>query len=139
MELTIQTPALLFPALSLLILAFTNKFLAIASLIRKLATNYEQKQQLDLFHQINSLNRRLGLIRWMQVFGIGSMLLCVVTMFLIYAGCQLSAQVLFGISLMLMIIALIFSLVEIILSAGALKIILNKMENIHNSNNHPKP
>jgi hypothetical protein len=128
MELTIQTPALLFPAISLLLLAFTNKFLAIANLIRNLVSDYEKHRHNLLMTQIASLKRRLQLIRWMQVFGISSMLLCVVTMFLIYENAQMSAKALFGISLLLMIISLLLSLVEIILSAGALHLILRDLE-----------
>lgn len=86
MDLTIQTPALLFPAVSLLMLAYTNKFLAIANLVRKLYNDYEQKQQQVLLSQISNLRRRLVLIRWMQVAGVASILLCVVTMFLVYEG-----------------------------------------------------
>jgi hypothetical protein len=88
MELTIQTPALLFPALSLLILAYTNKFLAIANLIRKLISDFDERQHRGLLTQIRSLRRRLMLIRWMQVFGLGSILMCVITMFFIYEGWQ---------------------------------------------------
>lgn len=128
MELTIQTPALLFPAISLLLLAFTNKFLAIANLIRNLVSDYEKHRHDLLMTQIASLKRRLQLIRWMQVFGISSMLLCVVTMFLIFENWNMGAKVLFGISLLLMIISLFLSLLEIVLSAGALRLILRDLE-----------
>lgn len=128
MELTIQTPALLFPAISLLLLAFTNKFLAIANLIRNLVSDYKINRHDLLMPQIASLKRRLQLIRWMQVFGISSMLLCVVTMFLIFENLAVAAKVLFGISLLLMIVSLLLSLIEIILSAGALHLILQDME-----------
>ena len=128
MELTIQTPALLFPAISLLLLAFTNKFLAIANLIRNLVSDYEKHRHDLLMTQIASLKRRLQLIRWMQVFGISSMLLCVVTMFLIFENWNLGAKVLFGISLLLMIVSLFLSLLEIVLSAGAVRLILRDLE-----------
>ncbi len=128
MELTIQTPALLFPAVSLLLIAYTNKFLAIANLIRKLYSDYEERQLVTLLNQIHSLRRRLMLIRWMQVFGVGSILLCVVTMFLVYEGLQVWAKVLFGLSLLLMITSLILSLIELFLSAGALRMLLMDLE-----------
>jgi hypothetical protein len=128
MELTIQTPALLFPAISLLMLAFTNKFLAIAGLIRNLVSDYEKNAHHLLKNQIASLKRRLQLIRWMQVFAVASMLFCVVTMYFVYAGWQLGAQVLFGIGLVLMMVSLFMSLIEIILSAGALRLILRDLE-----------
>jgi len=128
MELTIQTPALLFPALSLLLLAFTNKFLAIASLIRKLIDAYRPDEPGTTVSQLHSLRRRLWLIRWMQTFGVGSILFCVVTMFLIYEGHQIAARLLFAISMLMMITSLIISLVEIFLSAGALRVLLKDLE-----------
>ena len=128
MDLTIQTPALLFPAVSLLMLAYTNKLLAIANLVRKLYNDYEQKQQQVLLSQISNLRRRLVLIRWMQVAGVASILLCVVTMFLVYEGWQLWAKLLFTASLLLMIASLIICLVEIFLSAGALRLLLKDLQ-----------
>jgi hypothetical protein len=132
MELTIQTPALLFPAVSFLLLAYTNKFLAIANLIRKLVSDYEKDRKSHLFKQIRSLRRRLMLIRWMQAFGIGSILLCVVTIFLIYEGLQIWAKILFGLSLLMMIVSLVLSLMEIFLSAGALRVLLKELEEKEN-------
>lgn len=128
MELSIQTPALLFPAVSLLMLAYTNKFLAIANLIRKLYSDYEKDRHTGLIGQISNLRRRLMLIRWMQVVGVASILCCVITMFFIYEGWQLWAKVLFALSLLLMIASLILSLVEIFLSAGALRLLLKDLE-----------
>jgi hypothetical protein len=111
-----------------LLLAYTNKFLAIANLIRKLITDYHKRQHHNLMPQISSLKRRLTLIRWMQVFGIASILFCVITMFLIYAGFQTGAKILFGFSLLLMIISLVISIIEIFLSAGALRVVLREIE-----------
>ena len=128
MELNIQTPALLFPAVSLLMLAYTNKFLAIANLIRKLYSDYEKNQHVSLIAQISNLRRRLMLIRWMQVVGVASILCCVVTMFFVYQGWQLWAKVLFALSLLMMIASLVLSLVEIFLSAGALRLLLKDLE-----------
>ncbi|MBN8682601.1 MAG: DUF2721 domain-containing protein [Chitinophagales bacterium] len=128
MELTIQTPALLFPALSLLLLAYTNKFLAIANLIRKLYSDYKDEEQEHLLEQIRNLRKRLQLIRWMQVFGVGSILLCVVTMFFVYEGWQIWAKILFALSLLLMIASLFITLFEIFLSAGALRLLLKDLE-----------
>lgn len=128
MDLNIQTPALLFPAVSLLLLAYTNKFLAIANLIRKLVSDHEKKKNHFLIKQIKSLRRRLMLIRWMQVCGVASMLLCVVTMYLVYEELQVWAKVLFAISLLLMMASLVITLVEIVLSAGALRVLLKDWE-----------
>ena len=128
MELTIQTPALLFPALSLLLLAYTNKFLAIASLIRKLYSDHQKRPNPSTIRQITNLRRRVWLIRWMQVFGVASILLCVLTMFLVYEGQQAVAKALFAASLVLMITSLIISISEIFLSAGALRLLLMDLE-----------
>lgn len=128
MELSIQTPALLFPAVSLLLIAYTNKFLAIATLIRKLVSDYEAQQKHDLLRQIRSLRRRLMLIRWMQVLGVASILVCVITMFFIYEGWQVWAKILFATSLLLMMASLVISLLEIVLSAGALRVLLKDLE-----------
>ena len=128
MDLTIQTPALLFPAVSLLLIAYTNKFLAIANLIRKLISDYEISQLHTTISQIHSLRRRLMLIRWMQIFGVGSILLCVVTMFFVYEGWQIWAKILFALSLLMMMVSLVLSLMEIILSAGALRVLLKELE-----------
>lgn len=128
MELNIQTPALLFPALSLLILAYTNKFLAIASLIRKLVSDYEKKQKKGIIKQIRSLRRRLMLIRWMQVLGLGSIFVCVLTMYFVYGGRQIEAKILFALSLLLLMASLVVSIVEIFLSAGALRVLLRDLE-----------
>ena len=128
MELSIQTPALLFPALSLLLLAYTNKFLAIASLIRKLVSDFEGDRSHNLLKQIRSLRRRLWLIRWMQIFGVSSILCCVITMFFISQDWPLVAKALFAFSLLLMTISLLISIVEITLSAGALRVILKEIE-----------
>ncbi len=128
MDLTIQTPALLFPAVSLLLIAYTNKFLAIANLIRKLISDYEINQLRTTISQIRSLRRRLMLIRWMQVFGVGSILLCVVTMFFVYEGWQIWAKILFALSLLMMMVSLVLSLMEIFLSAGALRVLLKELE-----------
>lgn len=128
MELTIQTPALLFPAVSLLLIAYTNKFLAIANLIRKLISDYEKKKNGELLKQIHSLRRRLWLIRWMQVFAVSSILVCVVTMFFIYMGWQIWAKILFAVSLLLMMSSLVITILETVLSAGALKVLLKEFE-----------
>lgn len=129
MELNIQTPALLFPAVSLLMLAYTNKFLAIANLIRRLFSDYQQHQEhTQLLRQIVNLRRRLQLIRLMQVFAVASVLFCVLTMYFIYENFQATAKALFALSLLLMIASLLFSLIELFFSTGALRLLLRDLE-----------
>ncbi len=128
MQLTFATPSLLFPAISLLLLAYTNKFLAIASLIRTLHDRYEQENQPVLREQIVHLRKRLNLIRLMQTFGIASFLMCFVCMFLLFENQHLAATWAFAIALVLMMVSLALSLGEIWISAGALRLLLKDFE-----------
>ena len=81
MELTLTTPALLFPAISLLLLAYTNRFLTLANLIRELHRSYKSNPEEIIFAQILNLRYRVKLIRNMQIFGVGSFFGCVLCMF----------------------------------------------------------
>lgn len=127
-ELTLTTPALLFSAVSLIILAYTNRFLAYASVIRNLHTKFKENPNSVLLGQIKNLRKRLRLTQTMQVLGISSLLLCVVCMFLIYVDFQIWAEVLFGIALVLLILSLAISIREIQISVKALDLHLNDME-----------
>ncbi len=127
-EITLTTPALLFPAISLLLLAYTNRFLAIASLIRKLHAEFKEKHDNLLIGQIENLRKRVVLIRNMQALGISSLFLCVLCMFLIFAGEYLAGKVVFGISLLLLLVSLGLSVREIQISVYALNIQLSDLE-----------
>ena len=120
-QLTLSTPALLFSAISLIMLAYTNRFLAYAAVIRKLHDIYLEKKQNSLLRQIKNLKLRLNLTRWMQIFGISSLLFCVLTMFLIYVNFQMVAVYFFGFALILLIISLVLLIKEIQISAQALQ------------------
>lgn len=126
MEINLTTPALLFPAISLLLLAFTNRFLALAALIRGLRKQYDVDHDLGLLAQIQNLNQRVVLIRNMQAFGILSLLLCVVCMFALFLNEALIGKILFGLSLVFMMISLSLSLREILISVNALRLELSK-------------
>ncbi len=128
MDLTLGTPSLLFPAVSLLLLAYTNRFLALASLIRDLQAQYTSSHHQNLLVQIDNLRRRVRLIQYMQAAGAGSLLLCVACMFLIFGGLSELAGVLFGASLVLMMLSLALSVWEIWISVTALNIQLEDME-----------
>jgi len=105
-QLTLTTPALLFSAISLIMLAYTNRFLAYAAVVRSLHDKYLQKKDKALIKQIKNLKKRLYLTRSMQIFGISSLLLCVLTMFLIYIQQQTLAVWVFGVALILLILSL---------------------------------
>jgi hypothetical protein len=129
MELDLTTPALLFPTVSLLLLAYTNRFLGLAALIRNLHASYKEAPDENLLGQIANLRRRVLLIRDMQGLGIASLLLCVVCMFLLYVGHNQEAVYAFGLSLLLLIASLGFSIAEIRMSVGALNLVLRDLEN----------
>lgn len=128
MQINLTTPALLFPAISLLLLAYTNRFLAIGSLIRQLHRMYLQESQSVLEGQLKNLRTRLYLIRLMQFFGVLSLLLCVMAMFFIYMKIGEWGSFIFGISLVLLIVSLMISLREIQMSTKALELELSDME-----------
>ena len=127
-ELTLTTPALLFSAISLIMLAYTNRFLAYAAIIRNLSDKYLERKEAVLMRQINNLKLRLNLTRWMQILGISSLLLCVLTMFLIYIDQHNTAAWIFGFALLLLILSLAFLIREIQISTLALEHHLNDME-----------
>ena len=127
-ELTLTTPALLFSAISLIMLAYTNRFLAYAAVIRNLHDKYLEKMDDSLIEQIKNLKLRLNLTRWMQIFGITSLLLCVLTMFLIYIKYQVLAVWIFGVALLLLILSLAFLVREIQISIRALSLHLSDIE-----------
>ena len=120
-ELTLSTPALLFSAISLIMLAYTNRFLAYAAVIRNLHDIYLERKEKSLIRQIKNLKLRLNLTRWMQIFGISSLLFCVLTMFLIYVHKHNMAVWIFGFALILLIISLALLIKEIQISAQALQ------------------
>ncbi len=128
MNVSLTTPALLFPAISLLLLAYTNRFLTIAGLIRNLYKVYKENPSQSIKAQISNLRKRVNLIRNMQVFGILSLFLCVLSMFLIYEELQFYGSLIFGISLVLLMISLVLSIIEIQISVKALNIQLSDME-----------
>lgn len=128
MEITITTPAILFPAVSLLMLAYTNRFLAIASIIRNLHTRYKAEGSCVVRRQIDNLRARLSLIRNMQSFGILSLVACISSVVVLFLGARPMGEFLFGLSLFLMLASLMFCLREIHLSGRALEIELEDME-----------
>ncbi len=128
MNISLTTPALLFPAVSLLMLAYTNRFLTLATIIRNLHDRYKEDQNENLLGQIANLRRRVYLIRNMQIFGVLSLLMCVVSMFALFAGWTAAGQWSFGIALILMIVSMLISLRELTISVGALDLLLMELE-----------
>ncbi|MDO7173968.1 DUF2721 domain-containing protein [Mariniflexile sp. AS56] len=128
-ELTLTTPAVLFSAISLIMLAYTNRFLAYAAVIRDLHSKYKKNKDKVLIAQIQNIKQRLYLTRSMQIFGISSLLLCVLTMFLIYIEQQTLGIWVFGAALILLIISLSLLIMEIQISVKALEHHISDIEN----------
>lgn len=127
-ELTLTTPSILFSAISLIMLAYTNRFLAYAAVVRNLHTELEQNPTPMTQRQIDNLRKRLYMTRSMQVFGVSSLLLCVVCTFFIYIGWQQLAVYVFAVSLLLLTISLAISIREVLISVKALEYRLDNVK-----------
>ena len=128
MEITLTTPALLFPGISLLFLAYTNRFLTLAGLVRELHGRWKAQGGEILIGQIVNLRRRLKIIVWMQATGVVSFFLCVVAMLLLFWDLIVLGEIVFALALLSMLTSLGCSFWEIRLSIGALKLQLSDME-----------
>ncbi len=128
LSMNLTTPALLFPAISLLLLAYTNRFMVLAQLIRQLHTQYQTNLKDVVIRQIANLRIRITLIRRMQALGVLSFILCAMSMLLVFVNLILVAQYVFGVSLLLLVLSLVFSLIEIAISTKAIEIELEDME-----------
>jgi hypothetical protein len=125
--INLTTPALLFPATSLLLLAYTNRFLVLAQLIRNLQNQGQNDERGLVIRQILNLRKRIVLTRYMQALGVSSFIMCAISMYLIFVDCNRWAEVFFGISLMLLVASLLVSLWEIMISTRAIEITLEDM------------
>lgn len=127
MDITLTTPALLFSTISLILLAYTNRFLALGSRIRTLYDRYQDSHGPSLLAQIESMRLRVNLIRLMQLYGVVSLFLCVLCMFCLFAGLVALGKLLFGLSLLALLVSLGLSTREIHISTQALNIQLESL------------
>lgn len=128
MEINFTTPALLFPAISLLLLAYTNRFMGISKLIRQLRHDLNDENYTQINRQVANLKHRIKLIIWTQATGVVSLILCTLSMMSHYFEASSFGYISFGLSLILMNLSLILSLLEITISARALNVELEGME-----------
>jgi hypothetical protein len=134
-EISINTPALLFPAITLLMLAYTNRFLSLASLVRKLHSEYINGQkEKHILSQIKNIRSRINLIRYMQGLGIFSFLCCVICMYTVFRGWMIMAHWIFAASLIFLIASIVLSLIEINKSTKALEHELSDIEELNGKN-----
>lgn len=128
MELTFATPALLFPAVSLLFLSYTNRFLSYADLVRRLHERRRTEDSPVVAEQILNLRRRILLIRNMQILGAGSLLFCVVSMIVLFLESTAMAELFFALALVAMLASLTLLLIEVGISVRALELQLGELE-----------
>lgn len=134
MEFTITSPAVLFPAISLLFLAYTNRFLHLAALVRSLHSDWLRGHDPLVLAQVSNLKKRIVLIRWCQAFGVISLIICLASMLALLISFPSVSIILFGFSVIVMLLSLLSSLWEIMISGGALNLFLNQMEQTNSSN-----
>ncbi len=129
-KLTLTTPSLLFSAISLILLAYTNRFLSYASVVRQLKDRHDANPENDptTLAQIENLVTRLKLIRAMQIFGAGSLLFSTAAMFFIYIEWTFLADIIFGIGMILLAISLCVCIWEIQISVEALSLRLTTLK-----------
>jgi len=128
MDIEISTPALLFPAISLLLLAYTNRFLTTGQLIRALSSQARENKLREITGQIANLKKRLELTKWMQLFGALSMLFCAISMFALFLGYYNLGKKIFGFSIIVMCISLAICIWEVYISSNALNLELKDLK-----------
>lgn len=128
MLIELNTPSMLFPAISLLMLAYTNRYLALASLIRKLHSDYVAGHEPEVRAQIENLRDRMRLIRQMQICGLVSLLLCLCSIIAFLLQSPPIGTILFGLAVGAMTLSIIQCLREVLKSGGALDILLKQLE-----------
>ena len=130
MDFSLTTPALLFSAISLLLLAYTNRFLTLAALIRDLYGRYKAQPDKKIIGQLHNLRYRIVIIRNMQILGVSSFFFCVLCMFLLFAGLAVVGKIVFGLSLFLLLASLALSLRELQVSVDALTLQIHDIDEL---------
>jgi hypothetical protein len=131
MELSVNIPALLFPAISLIMLAYTNRFLALSNRVRMLHDKYQIIEQRHIvFGQIKNLKYRIKLVQNMQTYGVATLLSSILCMFFIFIEYQAVAKFIFAVSLITFSISIFLSFIAIRLSTKAIELELSDMEGL---------
>ena len=131
MELSVNIPALLFPAISLIMLAYTNRFLALSNRVRMLHDKYQIIEQRHIvFGQIKNLKYRIKLVQNMQTYGVATLLSSILCMFFIFIEYQAVAKFIFAVSLITFSISIFLSFIEIRLSTKAIELELSDMDGL---------
>lgn len=128
MDISVTTPALLFPAISLLLLAYTNRFVVLTNVIRQLSRVDTSEDRDIVRRQIDALRSRLNVIRMMQSLGVMSFVACTLAMFAVFLGWSVVGYWFFGSSLLLLVASLLSSLYEVHISTQAISIELERLD-----------
>jgi hypothetical protein len=134
MNIDLSTPALLFSATSLILLAYTNRFLTIAQIVRGLKQSYHDNKTKSILLELKNLNLRLSLIRWMQLFGVLSLFLSVFAMLFLFFNLRNIGVIMFAISLLCLLVSLGTSFWEITISINALRLHLSDLNELMDAN-----
>ncbi|MGM9973729.1 MAG: DUF2721 domain-containing protein [Clostridiaceae bacterium] len=126
MKLELTTPAVLFTSISLLISAYTSRFLTLAQLVRQLDSQYRSEPHEVLLKQIKNIQLRINIIRYTQVMGGVSFFLCALATFLIFREQNKLGEFAFGASLVALMISLLLLIIEVQISVKALNVQLDK-------------
>lgn len=130
LDMSLTTPGLLFPAISLLMLAYTNRFVVLTNVIRQLSNLENASSQNLVMRQIRNLRIRVQVIRLMQAFGVLSFVFCTLSMFSLLLSWTMMGVYLFAASLILLVISLMFSFFEVHISTNAINIELEKFNDL---------
>lgn len=127
-EVTYSSAGLLFPAISLLMLAYTNRFLGLAAVVRNLVAQYKHHPRGHIQQQVLNLKKRIMLLRHVQAIGVMSLASCTACILALVFANQMLAQALFGLAVVLMLLSLMVSLVEIYMSVEAINLELDHID-----------
>lgn len=122
MALNITDPAILFPGISLLFLAYTNRYLALANIIRQLNKVIDEHYDDNREQQIRNLLVRVSLIRYMQLCGILAFICCIISMSSLLLEFESIGRIAFGGSMVFMLTSLLLAFAEVARSGDGLRI-----------------
>jgi len=125
----IQTPAIVFPAISMLLVAYTSRFMVISQRIRSLHEKYATTSTEQTLQQLANFRQRLSLIKWMQCFGVLAFISVTLSILMILLGfLPKYVEIAFGLSLTFLVTSLGLALHEIMISTRAIEIELQGIE-----------
>ncbi len=126
MTIPITTPALLFPAIAILMLGYVNRYIGAASVIRAITKDYSTgHRRVQVVEQLQIMQKRIGLFRYMLEIGAFALAMACLSMFLIFVDKQQAGNLVFGLSLVAMITSTLVSFYETVLSNQSLNIEIN--------------